>query len=377
MNRLRISVCIATMNRGSFIGATLESIICQATDDVVIVVLDGASTDDTGEVVRRCQERFPRLRYFRQAANMGVDHDYAEAVRLAEGEYCWLFSDDDLMKPGAIQAVLDAISGQYALIIANAEVRNADLSTVLQPQRLPFSADRIYESSETPRFLADTGNYLTFIGCLIIKREFWDAREKEKYFGSFFIHVGVIFQSPLPERALAIAKPLITLRYGNASWLEKYFEIWMFKWPDLIWSFEQYPDAVKLQVCRKEPWRRIKTLLLLRAKGSYTIKAYLNLLKPRLESTWARAASKAIAYFPGRIANLIAVIYLSFFCPGSLELVDLTNSPFCFYRFRKQGPVVSKHQLGMNLSCGPAPQRPVGQGAPSPVPLSKMDGGAG
>jgi abequosyltransferase len=353
MNRLRISICIATLNRGNFIGATLESIICQATDEVEIVVLDGASTDGTREIVRRYQERFPRLRYFRQKANMGVDRDFAEAVDLAQGEYCWLFSDDDLLLPGAIQIVLDAINGQYALIIANAEVRNADLSKVLQRQRLTLSVDRTYEPCDNDRLLADVGDYLSFIGCVIIKRELWNAREKEKYFGSFFIHVGVIFQSPLPERVFAIAKPLISIRYGNASWLEKYFEIWMFKWPNLIWSFGDYSDAAKLRVCRKEPWRRLKTLLLHRAKGSYTINTYRKWLKPRLESSSTRARSKAIAYLPGSIANLLAVIYLSLFSRGSgrlLELLDLTISPFYFGRFLKRRPVANERQSGMSLT---------------------------
>jgi|HubBroStandDraft_1064217.scaffolds.fasta_scaffold92461_2 abequosyltransferase len=353
MNNLKLSVCMATLNRCNFIGATLESIISQATDEVEIVVLDGASTDGTREVVRRYQERFPRLRYFCQKANMGVDRDFAAAVGLAQGQYCWLFSDDDLLMPGAIQAVLDAINGGYALIIANAEVRNADLSKVLQPQRLTLNANRIYDLGESDRLLADVGGYLSFIGCVIIKHELWDAREKEKYFGSFFIHVGVIFQSPLPGETLAIAKPLISIRYGNASWLEKYFEIWMFKWPSLIWSFEDYPYAAKLRVCREEPWRRLKTLLLQRAKGFYTINTYRKWLEPRLESSSARAASKAIAYFPGRIANLLALIYLSFFIRGStrlLELLDLTNSPFYIGRFRKRRPIANQHQPSLRVS---------------------------
>jgi abequosyltransferase len=342
MHSLKLSVCIATLNRAQFIGDTLESIICQATDEVEIVILDGASTDDTEDVVHRYRKRFPRLRYFRQNTNSGVDRDFAEAVRLAQGEYCWLFSDDDIMKAGAIRAVLDGIKAQFPLIIVNAEVRNGNLSLLLEPERLRFSSDRVYESNEIHLLLADVGNYLTFIGSVVIMRELWNAREKERYFGSFFIHVGVIFQGPLPDKTLIIARPLISIRYGNALWLDKYFEIWMFKWPNLIWSFHQYPDAVKIQVSRKEPWRRIRTLLLHRAKGTYKISTYLKWLEPRLDSFWARAASRVVAYFPGRLANLIAFIYLSLRCPGSLELVDLVNSPFYFGRISKTPGVATK-----------------------------------
>ena len=287
---------------------------------------------------------------------MGVDQDFAKAVDLAQGEYCWLFSDDDLMKPGAIQAVLDAINGQYGLIIANAEVRNNDLSKELQLQRLPLSADRVYRSDESHQLLADVGDYLTFIGGVIIKRQLWNAREKQKYFGSFFVHAGVIFQSPLPENTLVIAKPLIAIRYGNAMWLDKYFEIWMFKWPDLIWSFAHCPDAVKSRVCRREPWRRFRTLLLQRAKGTYTINIYRKWLESRLDSSWSRFKSSAIAYLPGRIANILAVLYFFFLSHLSqrsgppLELVDLRNSPFFYRRLRQEPARKSQQAAVMDLS---------------------------
>jgi glycosyltransferase involved in cell wall biosynthesis len=335
MNKVTLSICIATRNRAGFIGATLESIVCQATDQVEIVVLDGASTDDTEPVVRRYQERFPRLRYLRQETNMGVDRDFATAVDLAQGAYCWLFSDDDVLKPGAIRVVLDAIRHDYALIIANAEVRNADLSEVLEAKRLPFTTNKTYKPIENQLLLTDTLDYLTFIGCVIIKRQVWGAREKEKYFGSFFIHVGIIFQRPLPDDALAIAEPLVSIRYGNAMWLNKYFEIWMFKWPGLVWSFADFTDSVKHRVCPKEPWRSLTTLLLFRAKGVYAKKEYAEWLQPLLESYWDRVLSRAIASFPGRAANLLFFVYFSIFRrPSSRRqiLVDLANSPFCFWR---------------------------------------------
>jgi abequosyltransferase len=351
MSEIKLSICIATLNRSAFIGATLESIVCQATEQVEIVVLDGASTDNTEAVIRGYQELFPRLRYVRQNANMGVDRDFAEAVDLAQGEYCWLFSDDDLLKPGAIQAVLDAIEGNYGLIIPNSEAQNVDLSKLLVPQKLPLTADRIYKSNEGQLLLADLGGYLTFIGCVIIKRQLWTAREKIKYFGTYFIHLGVIFQSPLPEDTLVIAKPLISIRYGNAMWLAKYFEVWMFKWPNLIWSFDDYPDSAKFQVCPKEPWRSLRTLLLYRAKGAYTPNGYFEWLKPRLDSYGTRALCKAIAYLPGGLANLLAISYYFVFYhrpDRSVMLVDLLNSPFNYWRLRKLRSRLAQPQPGVS-----------------------------
>src|SRR5439155_147055 len=83
---------------------------------------------------------------------------------------------------------------------------------------------------------------------------------------------------PLPGEALVISEPLISIRYGNASWLGKSFEISMFSWPRLIWSFVDIPESAKSQVCAKEPWRSLGTLLHLRARGAFTKKEYAELL---------------------------------------------------------------------------------------------------
>jgi glycosyltransferase involved in cell wall biosynthesis len=331
MSQYRLSVCIATLNRGEFIGATLDSIISQATDDVEVVVVDGASSDNTPEVVRRCQERFSRLRYFRQDRNRGVDQDYALAVDLALGEYCWLFSDDDLMKPGAIGAVRRVLNGAYGLIISNSEVRTSNLAEILQPRRLAVNEDRVYKPADGDRLLADTGAYLTFIGCVIIKKSLWNARNKQNYFGSLFIHVGVIFQSPLPEDALVIAEPLISIRYGNSMWLEKYFEIWMFKWPELVWSFENFTDQSKRAVCVKEPWRRLLVLFQNRARDAYTPRMYRRWLEPRFPSLWSRTMASLIAHLPGTIANALAILYylVNVWNPcRRVALVEMRNSRF-------------------------------------------------
>ena len=71
VNDMKLSVCIATMNRADVIGETLESIVSQARDDVEISqILDGASTDNTREVVEGYRkQRFPALRYVRASSN--------------------------------------------------------------------------------------------------------------------------------------------------------------------------------------------------------------------------------------------------------------------------------------------------------------------
>jgi abequosyltransferase len=129
-----------------------------------------------------------------------------------------------------------------------------------------------------------------------------------RVYGSLFVHVGVIFQSPGFESAKVIARPLIMIRNGNAMWTPRSFEIWSFKWPGLLWSFADFTDNVKQIVCPKEPWRGFRFLLFHRALGSYSMAGFKTFLADR-----TLGLERLIAYLtatcPGVLANLLAVLY--------------------------------------------------------------------
>ncbi len=334
---IKLSLCIATLNRAQFIGAALESIISQATDEVELVVVDGASADNTTQVVQQYQQKFPRLRYVRLETKGGVDRDYDRAVALAQGEYCWLMTDDDLLKPGAIQAVLIAMQTDYNVIVINADVYNADVSQRLVSHQLPFWTDQVYQPTvqDRERLLVEVGFYLTFIGSVVIQRALWNKRDRESYFGTEFVHLGVIFADPLPVTACVLSKPWIIIRYGNAQWAARSFGIWMFNLPNLIWSLPGYTDAARRQVCPKEPWRKTSALLLFRARGAYGLDEYRQWIMPRSGTLAGKLIAHTIARLPGCMVNGLAWLY-AYARQRHLLLLDLINSPFYFRRCRTQ-----------------------------------------
>jgi abequosyltransferase len=311
MIRTLISICIATYNRAEFISETIESIIPQMDADVELLIVDGASTDNTEGIVRKYVLNEPRIRYVRLLEKGGVDHDYDKSVELANGEFCWLFTDDDLIKPGAVTAVKNAINEGHDFIVVNAEVRNRDLSMVLDERRIVMRSNHEYTSHEVEELFKDTLRYLSFIGAVVIRRSIWMSRDRKKYYGTDFIHVGVIFQKSLPGTSYIIAEPYIIIRYGNAQWTSRRFEIWMFKWPELVWSFDYISDAVKNTVCKRKPWLNIKTFIFQRSLGAYNIEVYKRYFsKATINVVW-KLFALAIALFPRKIIVAFHYIYSS------------------------------------------------------------------
>lgn len=296
-----LSICIATYNRAGYIGETLDSIIPQLDDDVELLVVDGASPDKTMEIVREYQAKCPHLRYIRLAAKGGFDQDYDKAVDLACGEFCWLFTDDDLLKPGAIAAVKAVICEGHDLVIVNAEVRNRELSVILEHQRIVMHDNKAYAPNDMECLFIDALNYLSFIGAVVIRRSIWLNRERGLYFDTEFVHVGVIFQKTLPGSALIIAEPYIIIRFGNAQWIPRSFDIWMFKWPKIVWSFKDISDGAKQRVSRREPWRNFKKLIIQRNEGAYDLQSYHQYFSNRRVNFLWKFCALLIACFPKKI----------------------------------------------------------------------------
>lgn len=341
----RLSICIATLNRAGLLREMLASVASQWLDVLELVVVDGASTDATPDVMAEYRVALGRVTYVRLEAKGGVDQDYHRAVTAATGDYCWLLADDDALEPGAVAAVLAALDRAPSLVIVNAAVRDSELGDVIAPRQLAVETDRVYAPSEHERLFIDTANYLSYIGAVVIDRDLWLARSPERYFGTWFIHVGVIFQAPLPAPAVVLAQPHIRIRAANASWSNRYFEIWMFRWPELIGSFTALSTEARRAVFAPEPWRRPGALLICRAKAAYDRAAYQRWIAPRLQPGPRRWIARLIAEVPGPLVNALAIAYFRLFRPEArTDMLDFRVSRYHWRTITAQpGGVSSKN----------------------------------
>lgn len=222
----RLSVCIPTYNFGAFIGETLGSILSQVTPNVEVVVLDSGSTDDTADIVIALQSQYPSLRYVRNAQRGGIDRDMAAVVDLAKGEYCWLFSADDIMAADGIARVLFAIESGADIYIASHQDSDLRLHVVREHHPVfRLSADRTFDCADPQQCRAyfelaeSTEAFFSFMCGLIVRRAAWNALAlDERFIGTCWAHAARLLTLVQKGcRVQYLHRPLLNRRGENDS----------------------------------------------------------------------------------------------------------------------------------------------------------------
>lgn len=104
----RTTAIVPTFNRSAFLCETLESLFAQTLPPAEIIVADDGSTDDTPV---RMAALGDRIRYVRKE-NSGKSDTLNQSLNLAQHPLIWIVDDDDIVSPGALEALTKALSGQ-------------------------------------------------------------------------------------------------------------------------------------------------------------------------------------------------------------------------------------------------------------------------
>jgi len=231
MSDVKLSICIPTYNFGKFIGETLKSIIEQAGDDVEIVVGDGASTDNTEDVVRGYQLSFTKLYYHKLEKKGGVDLDLDRTVELSRGDFCWLMSSDDVLKPGAIQRMLNEIKLGHDVYLCNRTLCDLNLKPITKGSwlsgRVSDQAFHFADKSQLVDYLnasKSIGALFSYISSIVVHRNKWnEIGYDERFTESNYAHVfRLLSMLKIGGNSLKYIKDsLVLCRGDNDSFLDK------------------------------------------------------------------------------------------------------------------------------------------------------------
>ena len=107
MSEPTVSVIIPTHNRREFLAQCLETVYAQSYTDWEIIIVDDASEDGTGEWLKaNAKDKF---QFVTLEKNSGSTITRNTGLRMARGEYCLFFDDDDLLPVDALRTHMQAI----------------------------------------------------------------------------------------------------------------------------------------------------------------------------------------------------------------------------------------------------------------------------
>ena len=110
----RISIVTPSFNQGSFIAETIESVLAQNYSNLEHIVMDGGSTDNTLEILKR----YSHLRVISEPDN-GQSDAINKGFRLATGKIWGFLNSDDTLLPGALKQVakeIDPKNGKHIVM---------------------------------------------------------------------------------------------------------------------------------------------------------------------------------------------------------------------------------------------------------------------
>lgn len=169
-----LTIAIPTYNRARYLDLCLKRIneeIASLSEDqrrlVKVYVSDNASPEETPNVIAKYQGNFAvSFEAVRNRDNIGPDLNFTQCYESAKTPYVWIVGDDDVLLPGGLGMVLDAIYNKDidVMYVNNYWFKESYME---KPTRQENHGTSIIE--DPLEFARRTNVMLTFISGLIVR----------------------------------------------------------------------------------------------------------------------------------------------------------------------------------------------------------------
>lgn len=126
----QFSIIIPNYNFGNFLEKSIQSVINQSYQNKELIIIDGGSTDHSVEIIEKYQGD---ITYWVSENDKGTYDANNKGLSKVTGDYWCVLNSDDIMLPGALQTVANAIelnpslkwiAGSEDILDENDEVTN-------------------------------------------------------------------------------------------------------------------------------------------------------------------------------------------------------------------------------------------------------------
>jgi glycosyltransferase involved in cell wall biosynthesis len=266
--RPKLSVCISTYNRAAWLSTSLRNIATlypHPVEGVEFLICDNASSDHTPAVVRPFMLRSDAV-YRRNRENVGMLGNLRETAASASGDYIWILGDDDLLKPGSVEKVLEVIKliPEATLIYLNyAHTSIEDPRAVVDfgrffAEAIPITPPEEDLTGPIREICARNENFFTAIYTLVFRRDHalkaYSQDTSGRPFSSMLTCIPTthyVLHHMMGETGVWIGSPQVVVNL-NVSWA-KYAPLWILERIPEVYMIARQKGVDRESIDR---WRR-------------------------------------------------------------------------------------------------------------------------
>ena len=155
-----IDVAIPNYNYGRYLRACVESVLSQDVEELRVLIIDNASTDDSCEIAQQLAAEDARVALVRHPRNLGHHASFNEAIDWAASDAFMILCADDLVTEGSLPRALSVLRGNPDVTFAFGRLAATEPMTG-QPQSASTEADwQLLSSAEFLKACCRTGLFL-------------------------------------------------------------------------------------------------------------------------------------------------------------------------------------------------------------------------
>lgn len=114
-----VDVVIPCYQYGRYLGDCISSVLNQDIEDLRILIIDNASTDNSVEIAQQFAALDPRIEINARQRNTGATSSWNEGIDWATADYFLVLCADDRLAPGALKRATDIMDQHPDIIFTN------------------------------------------------------------------------------------------------------------------------------------------------------------------------------------------------------------------------------------------------------------------
>jgi glycosyltransferase involved in cell wall biosynthesis len=216
-NQPLVTIGMPVYNSERHLAQSIDSLLAQTYRDFVLIISDNASTDSTPEICQRYTRQDSRVRYFRNAVNVGMTGNFNRVFELTQTKYIKWSTADDFWAPDMLADAVPIMEADPSIVVCYPQTIIVDGQG--REQGPYFDKLHMMQDDPVERFIQLTDNIRLVNHHLGLLRT--DAVRRTRLFGKHVsADIGFLAEMSLYGKFYEVKKPQFFRRFheDSSSW---------------------------------------------------------------------------------------------------------------------------------------------------------------